>query len=140
MKRLQAVLAAVITLLTMVSFIAVPDTMAAQQSTMTKDRAKLLLSGLDPHIKIISLEKANVKGLWEVVIETRGKKGIVYLDESGRNLILGSIIDLITRTNITKEKMDEINRVDVSQIPLDDAVVMGDRKAKHKVIVFDDPD
>jgi hypothetical protein len=28
----------------------------------------------------------------------------------------------------------------VSQIPLDDAVVIGDRQAKYRVIVFDDPE
>jgi protein-disulfide isomerase len=30
--------------------------------------------------------------------------------------------------------------VDVSKIPLDDAVVMGEKNAKYKIVVFSDPD
>jgi hypothetical protein len=30
--------------------------------------------------------------------------------------------------------------VDVSQIPLEDALVMGDPKAKIRIVAFDDPD
>ncbi len=33
-----------------------------------------------------------------------------------------------------------MNKVDVTQIPLDDALVMGDPKARFRAIVFDDPD
>jgi thiol:disulfide interchange protein DsbC len=34
----------------------------------------------------------------------------------------------------------ELNKVDVSKIPLEDAIVVGKPDAKHKVIVFDDPE
>jgi thiol:disulfide interchange protein DsbC len=36
--------------------------------------------------------------------------------------------------------MIEINKVDFSSIPLDNALVIGNRKALHKVVVFSDPD
>ena len=69
-----------------------------------------------------------------------GKKVVVYLDYAGKNLIAGNLFSLQTRTNLTQERLQEINRIDVSQIPLDDALVMGEKDAKYKVIVFDDPD
>ena len=42
--------------------------------------------------------------------------------------------------NLTGVRYTDLNRVDVSMIPLDDAIVYGNPRAKHKVIVFDDPD
>ncbi len=107
---------------------------------LTVGEATKVLQKLVPGAKVLSVEKAVVDGLWEIVVEVNGRKSIVYMDDKRKNIILGSIIDLQTRKNITKEKYNEINKIDVSQIPLDDALVMGNPKAKYKVIVFDDPD
>ncbi|MBS1114563.1 MAG: hypothetical protein H6Q94_292, partial [Nitrospirae bacterium] len=51
-----------------------------------------------------------------------------------------NLFSLQTRTNLTQDRLQEINKIDVSQIPLNDALVMGENDAKYKVIVFDDPD
>jgi len=129
----------VLTLL--LSFIAIPGLSDAKKnSTLTKDEARQVLAVIMPDVQIISVDKAAIEGLWEVAVQSGGKKGIVYLNKTRNKVIFGSIIDITTKKNITKEKFDEINKVDVSLIPLDDALVMGDAQAKHKVIVFDDPD
>lgn len=124
------------------SVASVPTVYAAGNvEKLTNDQAKQILQKVAPGLKVLSVDKAAVKGLWEVVVQSSGgKKSIVYLDYAGKNLVLGSIVDLESRKNLTKEKFDEINRVDFSQIPLDDALLLGDANAKHKVIVFDDPD
>jgi len=44
------------------------------------------------------------------------------------------------RQNLTGQRFSDLNRVDLSTIPLEDAIVLGNRDAKRKVIVFDDPD
>jgi thiol:disulfide interchange protein DsbC len=113
---------------------------ASSGDSFTVEEATKALQGIAPGVKVLSVQKAAVEGLWEVVVEMKGRKSIIYIDEQRKNIILGSIIDLQTRRNITKEKYDEINRIDISQIPLDDALIMGNPKAKHRVIVFDDPD
>jgi thiol:disulfide interchange protein DsbC len=89
---------------------------------------------------VIEVRPAQVKGLFEVVVEQKGQKGIIYIDSSKEHLISGSILDLKTKTNFTQERFNEINKVDVSKIPLDDALVMGEKYAKSPVIVFDDPE
>ncbi|GBE02194.1 hypothetical protein BMS3Bbin06_01421 [bacterium BMS3Bbin06] len=124
------------------SIASVPTVYAAGNvGKLTNDQAKQILQKVAPGLKVLSVDKAAVKGLWEVVVQSgSGKKSIVYLDYAGKNLVLGSIVDLESRKNLTKEKFDKINRVDFSQIPLDDALLLGDANAKHKVIVFDDPD
>lgn len=110
------------------------------EKVISKEEAKAVLETLGPGLDVISVEKSPVEGVWEVVFIGGGKKGIVYLDSSKKYAIFGSLIDIATKRNITKAKFDEINKVDVSLIPLEDALVLGDTKALHRVIVFDDPD
>jgi len=126
-----------IVVLTVVTF-GITISCAAEKSP-TKESAENALKVLIPDAKILDVHPAQVEGLWEVAIETRGQKGVVYLDSAQHYGIFGSILDLKTKTNLTQERNSELNKVDVSQIPLDDALVMGDKNAKYRAIVFDDP-
>ena len=108
--------------------------------SLSVDEALTLLKNLDPNIKVTAVKPSPIEGLWEVDIETGGKKIPVYIDLSKKYLISGSIIDIKGKKDLTQERLSEINKVDVSQIPLDDAVVIGDRQARYRVIVFDDPE
>lgn len=107
---------------------------------ITKEKAEESLKALDPNVKVMSVKKTPIKGLWELIVQSGGKKGIVYIDETGKNIVLGSIYNLTTMTNITQQRFNEINRVDFSKIPLQDSLVLGNPKAKNKVVIFDDPD
>lgn len=91
-------------------------------------------------VRVTSISQAPAKGLWEISIQKDGKRGLVYLDFSKKFLVIGQIVELKTSKNITQERFIELNKIDVSKIPLNDAIVMGDKKAKHRVIVFTDPD
>lgn len=113
----------------------------AGKDIMSKESAGEILKVIMPDVKIISVEPAPVEGLWEVALESRGQKGVAYIDSAGKHVIFGgNIVNLATKTNLTKKKFDEINKIDVSLIPLDNSIIMGNSMAKHKVIVFDDPD
>ncbi len=91
-------------------------------------------------VKVTSVSQAPARGLWEISIQKDGKKGIIYLDFSKKFLMIGQIVELRTSKNITQERFIELNKIDVSKIPLSDAILMGDKKAKYRVIVFTDPD
>lgn len=108
--------------------------------TLSNEQAKKTLAEMIPDIKILNIRASAIKGLWEIAIESGGKKGVVYLDYSGKHLISGNLFSIQTKTNLTQETLQDINKVDISQIPLKDALVMGDKNAKYKVIVFSDPD
>jgi len=108
--------------------------------TLTKDEAVTLMKDFGQDVKVLEVLTSPIKGMWEVDVETGGKRGLVYIDFSKKYLVSGSIISLKERTNVTQERFTELTRVDVSQIPLDDALVMGVKDAKYKVVVFDDPD
>ncbi len=108
--------------------------------TLNSEQAKKVLSEMVPDVKILSVGPSAIKGFWEVGVESGGRKGIFYLDYSQKYLFLGNLFSIKTRENLTQESFLKISKVDVDQIPLADALVMGEKGAKHKVIVFDDPD
>jgi len=142
MTDLKKVIAPVVLLLFFFSFAGVcfSAEKPSEENILSKDEALNLLKDMIPNLKILEVRTIPVKGLWEVDIEAGGRKGILYIDFSKRYLIQGAVFDTQTKTSITQERLIELNKVDVSQIPLDDALVMGDKDAKHRVIVFDDPD
>lgn len=113
--------------------------------TLTKDDAATLLKDLIPNVKVLEVRVIPVKGMWEVDIESGGRKAPLYVHFSKKYLMSGAIFSITEKRNLTQERAEELNKVvltkdEVSKIPLDDALVMGDKSAKHRVIVFDDPD
>ncbi len=108
--------------------------------TLSKDEAQDLLGRVISDVHILDVRPSPAKGFWEVYLESRGNKGIVYVDFLKKHFFSGALVSLAERKNLTQERLMELSRVDVSQIPLDDALVMGDQKARIRVIVFTDPD
>jgi thiol:disulfide interchange protein DsbC len=108
--------------------------------TLSKDEAGDLLQNVFPGIKVLEVRISPARALWEVFSEVGGKKGILYVDFSKKYVFSGAILSIKDKKNLTQERFTELNKVDISQIPLDDAIVMGDPKARIRVIVFDDPD
>jgi thiol:disulfide interchange protein DsbC len=105
---------------------------------LSKSQASDILRGMVTAVHEVKLSE--VPGLWTIIVEQDGKKFPLYLDFSGEYLISGRIVKLKTREDITNKSLMNLNRVDVSQIPLDDAIVIGNPKASNKIIVFDDPE
>jgi len=109
--------------------------------SFNKKEAKQVLGKFIPDLKILEVKKAPVNGLWEIAIESKeGKKGILYLDFSKKNVIIGRIININTKEDLTMKRFIEIDKVDFSKIPLKNALVMGNSNAKHKVVIFTDPE
>ena len=108
--------------------------------TLTHEEARDLLKAVFPDIKILDINVSPAKGFWEVFSESGGKKGLVYVDFSKKHVLVGSLLSIKERKNLTQERIIDLNRVNVSQIPLEDALIMGDPKARIRIIVFDDPD
>jgi len=107
---------------------------------LSSDEAQTILQGVIPASRVLEINPGTVKGLWEVVFEVRGQKGIVYIGFSKELLVDGHIVNLKAKTSLTAERLSNLNRIDISMIPLDEALLMGDANAPKKVIVFTDPD
>ncbi|MGB3400720.1 MAG: DsbC family protein [Candidatus Deferrimicrobiaceae bacterium] len=106
--------------------------------SLTREDAAALLSGTVDNV--LKVEPSTVGGLWVVDIVKGGQKWPVYIDFSKKYLISGQIIRIATKENVTESRFQRMNTVDVSTIPLADAIVIGDPKAKRRVIEFSDPD
>ncbi len=107
---------------------------------LSNSDAKDLLKNIIPDVVIHDVRLSSAKGFWEVYLESGGKKGLLYVDFPKKHFFSGSLISIAEKKNLTQERLTELNKVDVSQIPLDDAVLLGDQKARIRVIVFTDPD
>jgi thiol:disulfide interchange protein DsbC len=107
---------------------------------LSNSEARDLLKNIIPDVVILDIRSSPAKGFWEVYLESRGRKGLVYIDFPKKHFFSGRLISIAEKKNLTQERLIELNKVDVSQIPLDDAIVLGDQKARIRVIVFTDPD
>ncbi|MBI5327509.1 MAG: DsbC family protein [Deltaproteobacteria bacterium] len=103
--------------------------------TLSKDEAKKLIKADAFKADVADVRMSPVKGLWEIEVAKDGQKFLIYLDFGKKYLVEGKFT-LLAQLG----KPPELKKINFSQIPLADAVIMGDSKAKTKVIVFDDTD
>jgi thiol:disulfide interchange protein DsbC len=83
-----------------------------------------------------------IKGLWEVSLDDKGKKGVLYVDFSHKFVLPGPIIEVKSGANKTSEKIGRMQerKVDFGRIPLPSPLILGNPGAATKVAVFTDPD
>ena len=89
--------------------------------------------------EVVSTEFAEVPGLWKLGVQIQDKVLPAYLDFSKSYLISGNVIRLNDGKNLTEETYRKANPVDVSSIPVEDALLLGNPDAKNKIVVFTDP-
>ena len=75
-------------------------------------------------------------GLYEVRV---GPAGIFYTDAQGDFLIQGAMMDTKARRNLTEERINALNAIDFSTLPLKDAIVFKSGNGRRKLAVFEDP-
>jgi thiol:disulfide interchange protein DsbC len=90
--------------------------------------------------EVLDVRRSEVPGLWDVDAVYEGQKVPLYIDFSKKYLISGSVIKLENNEDLSERKFVSMNKIDVSKISLDDAVVIGKADAAGKIIVFDDPE
>jgi len=96
-----------------------------------------ILSATDSKLKEVN----DIGSVYEVVTERNDQKkvNIFYLTKDKKYIIGGALFDSNLR-NITKERLDELNKVDFSQIPLNDAIVIRKGSGDKKLAMVTDVD
>jgi thiol:disulfide interchange protein DsbC len=107
--------------------------------TLSIEEAGKMFTGSDVD-NVVAVLPGPFPGIWEVDIRKNGKSYPVYVDYSGKYLFNGQVVRMDDGTNLTLRRYTDLNRIDLSSIPLDNAVVIGDPAANRKVVVFADPD
>lgn len=108
---------------------------AADSIDVTPATAKQIRAAV-PSLPIDAIRPAPIRGLYELQVGGQ----IFYADRTGKHLISsGHIFDTAQRKDLTAERLEEINRVDWSSLPLDQAIVSGDPDGLP-VAIFTDPE
>lgn len=105
---------------------------------LSKKEAATLLKG--KVTEVVEVKRSQVPGLWDVEAIHKGRKIPLYIDFSKQYLLSGNIVRLTSGENLTRQSFIKMNKVDISRIPLGDAIIIGNPAALHKIIVFDDPE
>jgi len=100
-----------------------------------KEAGELLGDTVD---RVVKVEFAEMPGVWLVEVERGGQTFPLYLDFSKSYVVAGNIYRIADIKKPTS-KAEEARKVDVSKIPTDDALLLGNPMAEHRVIVFTDP-
>lgn len=88
-------------------------------------------------VQIKSVQSAPISGLYEVVVFPNQ---LIYMDGQGEYMILGNLLNVKTQTNLTEQRMADLNRIDYKALPLDDAIKEVRGNGQNKVAIFSDPD
>ncbi|MCA1858265.1 DsbC family protein [Massilia oculi] len=93
---------------------------------------------LEPRLsgaKIESIRETPYSGLYEV----RVAGDILYTDKKGDYLFIGHVYDTKTSTNLTRVRVEEINKIKFSDLPLELALKQVKGNGKRQIAVFEDP-
>ena len=106
---------------------------------LTKEEAANIIKEIvRKEFKILEVKEAPLVGFWEIATEVGQEKMIVYIDKNLRFIIHGQILDRQAKKNITLERLKELRRADVSSLPLENAIPMGE--GKRRLYVFTNPE
>jgi thiol:disulfide interchange protein DsbC len=89
-----------------------------------------------PGAEVRGVTKTSYMGLYEVQFDDR----LIYTDAKAKYVILGSLYDTDTKTNLTEERQRKLNRVNVSTLPLDLAIKKVKGNGERIMYVFSDAD
>ena len=93
---------------------------------------------LEPRLggaKIESIRETPYGGLFEV----RVAGDILYTDKKGDYLFIGRVYDTKTSTDLTTARIEEINKIKFSDLPLEMALKQVKGNGKRTIAVFEDP-
>jgi thiol:disulfide interchange protein DsbC len=85
--------------------------------------------------KIESIKETPYGGLYEL----RVAGDIMYTDKKGEYLVIGHVYDAKTTRDLTSERLQEINKIKFSDLPLSSAIKQVKGDGKRVIAVFEDP-
>ena len=97
---------------------------------------KKLLEQKFPGANVRNVAKSGYFGLYEAQFDGQ----IVYTDAKVAYVIVGSIYDTATKTNLTEARLRKLNRVDFATLPFELAMKKVKGNGTRKLVIFSDAD
>jgi len=117
------------------SLLLVLPALPAWAQTPDLEKIKAELRKKVPEAPVDSVRRIPYGGLYEVVVGSE----MFYTDKDASFLVLGSIIDLKTKENVTELRTRQLNRVDFAALPVENAIKIVRGNGSRKVAMFADP-
>lgn len=114
--------------------------------SLNKEEVQPIFTKLQiPEAQVMDIKMSPIGGLWEVVFENKGQRGLMYISFSRKYVMGGQIFEVDTAANKTQERLQRAGSekqryVEVAGISTDKDLLMGEKDARYKVVVFTDPD
>ena len=97
------------------------------------DRVKTLVK------QNMNIEATSVKKLPMCLYEVVANRSLLYVDKDVKYLFAGHIFDIASQKNLTQARLDDLSRIDIKSLPLDQALKTTHGKGERKLYVFADP-
>lgn len=123
-------------LILMITMLFSAPVIAADNTSVDNNIAEQIRKAL-PTVPIAAVKTSPIPGLYELQVGSQ----IFYSDTSGRYLMRGGhILDMQEQKDLTQQRLEDINRVAWQSLPLEKAIISGDKHAKKSIAIFTDPD
>lgn len=94
------------------------------------------LQGIYPSTNFGDVHQSAIEGLFEVEMG----KNIGYTNAEGRYFLFGHIFDMQTQHDLTQQRLDALNTVNFSELPLNDAIKTVQGDGSRILAIFSDPE
>ena len=121
----------ILSVLALAAAMAFPALSHAQEEARIKAEIKKKL----PEAPVESVRKVPYGNLYEVVLQGE----IIYTDDKASFVLLGPIVDLKTKENVTEARLRQVNAVKFDALPLENAIKIVRGNGSRKVAMFADP-
>lgn len=105
------------------------------QNAVEANIKKVVEPRLGGGVKIDSVKATPYAGLYEI----RAGGDIIYTDKKGEYLFIGHVYNARTSQDLTKARIDEINKINFADLPLGSALKMVKGNGKRVMAIFEDP-
>jgi len=117
-----------------------PETIAAPASAVTspeQDLAKVRQAFAErfPDVPLSGVAATPFAGVYELHVG----QDLLYTDAQVSYLMQGALIDVASRTDLTAQRLQTLNRVEFSTLPLDLAIKQVHGAGTRQLVVFEDP-
>jgi len=89
-----------------------------------------------PGMSVEGVSKSPVPGLYEIEMGSQ----IAYISEDGRYLVVGHIIDVESRANLTEKRQQRVLKRIIANLNEKEMIIIGPKKAVRTLTIFTDVD
>ena len=104
-------------------------------SAFANESVKQELAKKYPEVKPDRITKTQYGNLFEVFANGE----ILYTDEKVTFLLLGTLVDAQTRTNISEARLQKLNVINFNDLPFDNAIKLVRGNGSRRMAIFADP-